>query len=72
MLRGFPEAISQLALPVATLCMNYVLLSNIGEIGVNSLSIINYVASFSMAIFISVAEGSQPLYGESYGEKKRL
>lgn len=68
-LRGIPEAVSQLAIPIATLCTNKVLLAQIGEIGVNSFSVISYVASFSMAIFLGVAEGAQPLFGKSYGEK---
>lgn len=71
-LRGIPEAVSQLAVPVATLCMNHVLLSKIGEIAVNSFSVISYVASFSMAIFLGVAEGAQPLFGQCYGEKNDL
>lgn len=68
-LRGIPEAVSQLAVPVATLCMNKVLLAQIGEIAVNSFSVISYIASFSMAIFLGVAGGAQPLFGQCYGEK---
>lgn len=45
-LRGLPEAVSQFAMPVATICMNYVLLARIGEIGENAYSVIGYVASF--------------------------
>lgn len=68
-LRGFPEAIARFATPVLTICMNHVLLSFVGEIGVNSYSVISYVASFSVAIFMGVSEGVQPLFGQSYGEK---
>lgn len=67
--RGVPEMISQLAIPIATLCMNHVLLAHMGEIAINSFSIISYITSFSMAVFIGVAEGAQPLFGNSYGEK---
>lgn len=68
-LRGFPETIAQLSMPIATICMNRVLLAHIGSIAVNSFSIVSYVASFSMAIFFGVSGGSQPLYGQCYGEK---
>lgn len=68
-MRGFPETIAQFATPVATICTNYMLLSMIGEIAVNSFSIIAYVASFSVAIFFGVSGGAQPLFGNCYGEK---
>lgn len=68
-LRGAPETISQFTVPVATLCMNKVLLANIGELAVNSFSIISYVASFAVGIFLGVSQGAQPLFGQTYGEK---
>lgn len=67
-LRGLPEAVSQFAMPVTTICMNYVLISYIGEIGINSYSVIGYVASFSLAVFMGVSEGIQPMVGHAYGE----
>ena len=67
LLRGTPEAIAQFAVPVATLCTNYVLLARLGDMAVNVYSIICYVASFSAAIFIGVSSGLQPLLGQSYG-----
>ena len=69
LLRGTPEAIAQFAVPVATLCTNYVLLGRLGDMAVNAYSIICYVASFSAAIFIGVSSGLQPLLGQSYGAK---
>ncbi|MDO4308641.1 MAG: MATE family efflux transporter [Eubacteriales bacterium] len=68
-LRGLPEAVSQFAMPVATISMNYVLLARVGEIGENAYSVIGYVASFSLAIFMGVSEGIQPMVGHTYGEK---
>ncbi len=70
-LRGIPESISQFAVPVSTICLNYVLLHRIGSIAVNAFSVINYVASFSVAIFSGVAQGIQPLLGRAYGERKQ-
>lgn len=66
---GLPEGISQLATPVMTLCMNFVLIRRIGDLGVNAFSVISYIASFSMAAFFGASEGLQPLFGQSYGAK---
>ena len=66
---GLPEGIGQLATPIMTLCMNLVLVSKIGDIGVNAFSVISYVASFSVAVFFGTSEGLQPLFGQSYGAK---
>lgn len=68
-IRGLPETVAQFAMPVTTLCMNYVLLKQIGDIGINAYSIINYVASFSTAVFFGSSEGLQLLFGQCYGAK---
>lgn len=49
--------------------MNLVLVSKIGDIGVNAFSVISYVASFTIAIFFGTSEGLQPLFGQSYGAR---
>lgn len=69
LMRGAPETIAQFTVPVATLCMNRVLIANIGEIAVNSFSIISYITSFAVGIFLGVSQGAQPLFGQTYGEK---
>ncbi len=68
--RGFPEGVAELASSVSTLCLNLVIVKYIGTIGVNAFAIINYVASFSMAVFYGTGEGLQPLFGQSFGAKK--
>lgn len=68
-IRGLPEAISQLAIPITTLCMNMVLLKAFGEIAVNSFSVVQQIVYFAVSMFLGVAEGLQPLFGHSYGEK---
>lgn len=68
---GLPEGIGQLATPIMTLCMNLVLVSKIGDIGINAFSIISYVASFTVAVFFGTSEGLQPLFGLSYGARNR-
>lgn len=68
--RGVPEMVSRFSTPISTLCMNYVILAQIGNTETNTYSIVNYVASFAVAVFDGVAVGSQPLFGQSYGAKK--
>ena len=70
-LRGMPECIAQFSVPVATICMNYVLLDLQGPLGVNTYSLLAYVASFAVAVFAGTAQGLQPLFGQSYGSKQR-
>lgn len=69
-LRGLPEAIAQFSTPVTTFCMNRVLMSTYGEIGINAFSVISYLSSFTMAVFFGASEGMQPLFGQAYGAKK--
>ena len=54
-----------------TFCMNMVLIDMVGDLGVNAVSAISYIASFSMAVFFGASEGLQPLFGQSYGAKKK-
>lgn len=68
-MRGLPECIAQFTTPVTTLWMNKVLISQIGDIAVNTYSIISYVSSFSVAVFFGTSEGLQPLIGHCYGAK---
>lgn len=70
LIRGLPECINQISTPVSMLWLNYMLLSLLGEIGVNTYSILAYVASFSMAFFCGAAEGLQPLIGQCYGGRE--
>ncbi len=67
--RGLPELIAQFSTPLTVMCMNYMLLSRLGNLAINSYALICYVASFSVAVFIGAADGLQPLYGRSYGAR---
>lgn len=69
LLRGLPEMIAQFATPVTTLCMNRVLLANLGGAAINAYSIISYISSLTMSMLSGASEGMQPLFGQSYGAK---
>lgn len=68
--RGLPEMIAQFATPVTTICMNHVLMAQLGDKGINAFSIISYVSSLTMSILAGASEGLQPLFGQSYGAKE--
>lgn len=68
-IRGLPEGVGQLAAPVMTFCMNTILTKQVGDFGVTAFSVMVYIASFSMAVFVGASAGLQPLFGQSYGAK---
>jgi Na+-driven multidrug efflux pump len=69
LVHGLPGGIGELATPITTTCFNLVLADKIGDLGINSFSLICYVASFTVAIFYGTSEGLQPLFGQCYGSK---
>jgi len=66
--RGLPECVGQFNCPIVTILYNIELLARLGDIAENAYAVICYVASFAVAAFCGVAEGLQPLFGNSYGE----
>lgn len=67
--RGVPEAFSQLTTPVTALCYNLVLAGLIGDIGISTFSILSFIYSLANAMLSGVAQGLQPLWGNSYGRR---
>ena len=68
---GLPEGISQLSNPVMTLCMNFVLIQRIGDLGVNAFSVISYIASFSMTAFLGASEACSLCLAGAMARKTR-
>lgn len=66
--RGVPEAVSQLTTPVTALCYNLMLAEMIGDIGISTFSVLSFIYSLANAILSGVAQGLQPLWGNSYGK----
>ena len=67
--RGAPESVTQLTTPVTALCYNLVLANLIGDIGISTYSILSFIYSLANAILSGVAQGLQPLWGNSYGKQ---
>lgn len=66
-LRGAPELVSQLGTPITTLCYNYVVMAALGEIGVAAYSVIGYLLTLILGVFLGVSQGIQPLIGNCFG-----
>ena len=69
LVRGLPECISQFNAPLCVIFTNIVILRMLGDTAENAFSVIGYVAAFSVAVFLGVAEGLQPLFGNCYGAR---
>lgn len=52
--------IAQFASPITTICFNRVILSRIGEGGVNAYAIIANISALAMSLLYGASEGIQP------------
>ena len=66
--RGTPEFMNQLFQPITVLCYNLLAMKVFGSIGVDSFSIVYYVLTITVAIFVGLTQGTQPLISKAYGE----
>ena len=69
LLRGVPEFVTQISQPLTILCFNYMVMRLLGEEGVSAYAIICNLTSLIFAVQVGVANGMQPLFGRSFGEK---
>ena len=66
--RGTPEFMNQLFQPITVLCYNLIAIRVYGEIGVAAFSVVYYILTISVSVFIGLTQGTQPLISYSYGE----
>ena len=66
--RGTPEFMNQLFQPITVLCYNLLAMQAFGSIGVDSFSIVYYVLTITVAIFVGLTQGTQPLISKAFGE----
>lgn len=69
--RGVPECFSQLNTPVTAFCYNWVLAGTLGDMGVATFSVLSFIYSLANAILSGVAQGLQPLWGQSFGKNEQ-
>ena len=66
--RGTPEFMNQLFQPITVLCYNLIAIRVFGEVGVAAFSVVYYILTISVSVFIGLTQGTQPLISYSYGE----
>lgn len=69
--RGTPEFMNQLFQPITVLCYNLIAMQVFGSIGVDSFSIVYYILTITVAIFVGLTQGTQPLISQAYGENNK-
>jgi putative MATE family efflux protein len=67
--RGTPEFITQMNQTVTIFIYNILAMKYLGEIGVAAFAIVCYLMEVTIACFLGVSQGIQPLISFSYGEK---
>jgi len=65
---GLPEFVTQMSQPITILCYNIIVIKYLGELGVSAFSVICYLLTLILGVFIGVSQGIQPLISKNYGE----
>ncbi|USS01604.1 MATE family efflux transporter [Clostridium septicum] len=67
---GSSEALSEFAFAFSTYLFNIVLMGRLGEMGVSAFSIIQYIASLIVAVYLGISTGISPIISYNYGAKE--
>lgn len=65
---GMPEFIVQISPAVSVFAFNQVIIKRIGEMGIAGFSIIGYISTVLLALFMGISQGIQPLLSYNYGK----
>jgi putative MATE family efflux protein len=67
---GFSEFLTETSAGLIVLMFNWVLITNIGSMGVAAFTIVDYLMYFSLLVFYGVGEGISPLVSVNFGAKR--
>ncbi|MBT4285581.1 MAG: MATE family efflux transporter [Rhodobacteraceae bacterium] len=67
---GFSEFLTETSAGLIVLMFNWILITNIGSMGVAAFTVVDYLMYFSLLIFYGVGEGISPLISVNYGARK--
>ena len=67
---GFSEFLTETSAGFIVLVFNWILITNIGSMGVAAFTVVDYLMYFSMLIFYGVGDGISPLVSVNFGAKK--
>ena len=68
---GFPSFLSQLAFSIIVFLHNKALATYMGEIGISTYSIINYITTNIYMVLLGLTFGAQPLVSYNFGRKDK-
>jgi len=66
---GFPSFFAQFSYSIIVLIHNVMLVKSLGEVGISSYSIINYITTNTYMVLYGITLGVQPLISYNYGRK---
>ncbi|MDN5341545.1 MULTISPECIES: MATE family efflux transporter [Oceanotoga] len=66
---GSSEFLSQISVGITTFLYNWVLIKNLGNIGVSAYSIISYISVFIISFIMGISSGIAPIISYNYGGK---
>lgn len=66
---GTPEFMVRASPAISVFAFNQVIIRRIGEIGIAGFSIIGYISTVLLALFIGISQGIQPLLSYNYGKE---
>ncbi|MFT4715329.1 MAG: Na+-driven multidrug efflux pump [Paracoccaceae bacterium] len=69
-INGFSEFLNEASSGLVVLLFNWVLMSQIGAMGVAAFAVVDYVVYFGILIFYGVSEGIVPLISVNFGARK--
>ena len=69
---GFSEFLTETSAGLIVLMFNWILITNIGSMGVAAFTVVDYLMYFSVLIFYGVGEGISPLISVNFGARKPL
>ena len=67
---GFSEFLTETSAGLIVLMFNWILISNIGSMGVAAFTVVDYLMYFSLLVFYGVGDGISPLISVNFGAKK--
>ena len=67
---GFSEFLTETSAGLIVLMFNWILVTNIGSMGVAAFTVVDYLLYFSLLIFHGVGEGISPLVSVNFGARK--
>ena len=67
---GFSELLTETSAGLIVLMFNWILITNVGSMGVAAFTVVDYLMYFSLLVFYGVGDGISPLISVNYGAKK--